>query len=314
MFVKACKLTFERSQKHFLIVTSPGTPYHQVLRYLDSMSNMPPPPRSARPTKRPLVEEHIGADATDEEWTPQKSTSKSPAPPKSKAAKTSPSATKVKQGHTLITTQIKTYYLSERDHPPLSGRWFQEKTKQPEFWRDLKKYTAASTLKHRFSVSVSVDDIAPPTSVPKPVIQRKGTMPRSPIVDTTTANAAAADSTTIQLCQDCGAESSEGRLTCDSCLAQADDGFADTIVYKAEAKAEDELHERPFGAKDDPIKVEDEVKCDESENEEEKVLKSPSVAGDDLPTLITLDDGSQYVMVNGTLKAVKSAVKMGLEK
>ncbi len=278
---------------------------------------MPPPARSARPPKRPFVEDDIGADATDGEWTPQQSTSKSPAPPKPKAAKASPGVSKNKPGHTLVTTQIKNNYITERGHPPLSGRWFQEKTKQPEFWRDIKKFTSASTLKQRVSTYISVDDISQPASMLKPVTPKKVRSANRPVVGVAFVSGAGGDTIAAQMdvaCRDCGAECADGRLTCDSCLAQEDDGFADTIVIKAEGQAEGELPESPVGGKGDPIKLEDDTKCEELEDEEERTVTSPGVVKDGIPTLFTLDDGSQFVMFNGLMIAVKSAIKMGLEK
>ena len=282
------------------------------------MPNMaPPPPRSARSAKRPFVEDNI-ADKTDEEWTPQKSTSKSPpAPPKTRAAKPSPTASKVKAGHTEITVQVKTYYISERNHPILSGRWWQEITKKPEFWRDFKKFVSLATMKQRFSTSVSVDDIYQPVPISKPVARKKATSSSKPVVEISPTSAATEDTITTDpigaICQDCSNECSDGRLTCDSSLAHNDDGFVDTIVFKAERKAENELVDRPFGAKDDPIKLEKDMKGEKSDGEDDKLATSPSIARDDMPTLITLEDGSQYIMINGVMKAVKSKVKIPLE-
>ena len=290
------------------------------------MPNMrPPPPRSTRPAKRPLVEDHIGADSTDEEWTPEQSTTKSPAPLKTRASKPSPSVSKVKSGHTEITVQIKPYYLSERGHPVLSGRWWQEITKKPEFWRDFKKYVALGTMKQRFSTSVCIDDIHQPASALKPVTRKKTSSSTKPVVDdmasaSASANAATGDTiTAIQkddMCDDCGKEFQGPALSCDACLAlpaQDDDGFGDTVVFKAQGEAQNELSERPFGGEGDPIKLEDDIKCEESEGEEDKFATSLSVVRDEMRTLITLDDGSQYIMINGVMKPVKSKVKIPWE-
>ena len=70
----------------------------------------------------------------------------------------------------------------------------------------------------------------------------------------------------------------------------------------------------PLGGEGDPIKLEDDIKCEEeSEEGEDKLATSPSVARDEGVTLITLDDGRQFMMIDGVMTAVRSKVEIPLE-
>lgn len=172
-------------------------------------------------------------------------------------------------------------------------------------------------MKQRFSTSVCIDDIYQPASVLRPVTRKKPSSSSKPVVDIASANAGTGDTITAipkgAMCQDCGNVCPNGRLTCNSCLAQDDDGFGDSIVSKDEGMAQNELSERPLGGEGDPIKLEDETQCEESEDEEDMLATSPSVVRDEMPTLITLEDGSQYIIINGVMKALKSKIKIPLE-